>query len=404
MLLSQEKLIWLPNEQHTLVRCLSGRKCIFQAKLPRTVQMEDNINWVWSYPIGTANNWVPVVPAQPKASTTFQCAALPRAAADAAKPQGILHLLGKTQSHEDRDTHKQLQHFTIWNTGAEKSWNPFCFTIAVNCTDAAWLDTMSSNAQMSPCVLGFFHPFLWQTVQDERLVLAFLYPRTGLWWLCIITTTEHKPNTQTDPQAKRHFRFFKCWLKRHTFLYWDNYKQTETELFTSSAGYYLFGNKLKQNFKILKISKANSLTENVTVEHLHKSLVHCALAAVHKNKFTEKSQMSAKVTWKLTATETHRASPPSTQIYPISSSMCAHWTLGWAKSTPKSCKKTQPGLLSSSWERQGDSKVCFLPRWSPGWALSQQAPEPSQDTRGNWSCNTYIDKGYCSKEEKKKNS
>lgn len=133
----------------------------------------------------------------------------------------------------------------------------------------------------------------------------------------------------------------------------------------------------------------------MSTKHLHKSSVYCVFAAAHKNEFTENSQMSANATWKLAATETHRAFPLSTQIHLMSSSICAHWILAWAKSTCKSSKKwprSHVTLLRETRRQQFDffpGKGNELP---PGTA--QLAPEPSQDTRGNWSCNTYIDRGF----------
>lgn len=40
-------------------------------------------------------------------------------------------------------------------------------------------------------MLDLFHPFLWQTLQDERPVLAILYPPTCLGCHSITTTAEH---------------------------------------------------------------------------------------------------------------------------------------------------------------------------------------------------------------------
>lgn len=148
------------------------------------------------------------MPAQPKASRMFQHAAVPRAAADTAKPQGILHLLGKIKSHKDTETYKHLQQLHCMKYMCRKRVeihfaSPLLQTALIL---LGWIRWAVMHRQTSPCVV-LFHPFLWQTFQDERPVLAILCPPTGLWQHHIIATTEHKLNTQTDPQAKEHLDF-----------------------------------------------------------------------------------------------------------------------------------------------------------------------------------------------------
>lgn len=133
------------------------------------------------------------------------------AAADTARPQGILHLMGKIQFCENTDIYKELPppHLQqLYEIQVQKRVEyPFCFTIAVNCFDTAQLGKMSSNAQTSPCTLVLFYPFLWQTFQDERPLLASLRPPVWQWWHSIIITTKHKLKTQTEAQGKGHSDF-----------------------------------------------------------------------------------------------------------------------------------------------------------------------------------------------------
>lgn len=99
----------------------------------------------------------------------------------------------------------------------------------------------------------------------------------------------------------------------------------------------------------------------------------CVFAAVHKNKFTENSQMSAKVTWKLTATEKHRTFTPTPRL---PSSIYAHQTLAEPHTNPII---EDLDFLYLPLERGMERNVLFLPRWGK-WIDSWKSPRRNRAT------------------------
>lgn len=224
------------------------------------------------------------------------------------------------------------------------------------------------HKQTSPSVLTLFHPFLWQTLQDERPVLATLYPPTGLGCHHITTTTEHSA-----------FRFFRCWYET---CFTENVTRNGDQIIYF-CGVLLIWKEIKVKYEAIKSILGQTVIENVSSKRLLKSLVCCCVfAAAHKKvhrKFTNVNQGDLKA-------HNHWNSQDF-YSYPVPSSIYAHQTLAKQHTNPviNDLILLYPPLETEKFDFfLGEGNEL-----SPGKA---QEPEPHQDKKGNWSHNTETDK------------
>lgn len=154
---------------------------------------------------------------------------------------------GKFRPVKTQTPTNSCDNFTVWNTGAAKSWNPFCFTIAVNCSDITQLDKMSSNAQTDISLsISFVPPIFvadiagWKTgvghsMSTYRTMMTRLSP--------LLLNINWTPRETLKPGGVQIFFFNRC-LWRDTLFFTEKVtsRQRSKHLLHLLGVIYLEGN------------------------------------------------------------------------------------------------------------------------------------------------------------------